>query len=66
MTIMTVTLKEKQVYGVTKYYPSNSVAEIFASIAGTKTLTEETLAKIQKLPNVKIGVETNKPEFLTA
>lgn len=36
-------------YGKWVYYPSCEAAKTFAQIAGTKTLTEDTLALIKKL-----------------
>jgi hypothetical protein len=36
-------------YGKWVYYPSCENAKAFAAIAGTKTLTEDTLAQIKKL-----------------
>lgn len=36
-------------YGKWVYYPSCEKAKAFAAIAGTKTLTEPTLAQIKKL-----------------
>lgn len=36
-------------YGRWTYYPACEKAKAFAEIAGTKTLTENTLAQIQKL-----------------
>ena len=42
---MNVKIIEKSVYGSRTFYPANRVAEGLASIAGTKTLTRETLLK---------------------
>ena len=39
----------KSVYGDTKVYPHCSVATGFANIAGTKTLTKQTLVEMKKL-----------------
>lgn len=39
----------RDVYGKRKFYPLCDKAKVFASIAGTTTLTEETLAKIDDL-----------------
>jgi hypothetical protein len=36
-------------YGKWVYYPACDKAKAFAAIAGTKTLTDETLAQIKKL-----------------
>lgn len=47
MQIVEVNLKS--VYGETKAYPINEAAKIFADLAGTKTLTMQTLRKIRDL-----------------
>lgn len=39
----------KSVYGVTKFYPECRNAQLFASIANTKTLTNYTLQYIKSL-----------------
>jgi len=39
----------KSVYGEDKIYPACEKAQAFADIAGTKTLTEQTLRGIRKL-----------------
>jgi predicted peroxiredoxin len=39
----------KNVYGNDMIYPINDDAKIFASIAGTKTLTKDTVVKIKTL-----------------
>ena len=39
----------KSVYGVTKFYPECRNADLFASIASTKTLTNYTLQLIKML-----------------
>ena len=46
---MTIEFKAKNVYGLVKYYPTNEAAECLAAIAGTKTLTEETLRLAEKI-----------------
>lgn len=40
---------EREVYGTKKIYPANAVAEKFAEIAGTVTLTPHTIQCIKKL-----------------
>jgi uncharacterized membrane protein len=45
----TITVMPKTVYGVTTYYPACQHAELFASIAGTTTLTIKTLKYIYLL-----------------
>lgn len=47
MKVVEVNLKS--VYGEVKAYPANEAAQLFADIAGTKTLTMEALRKIQAL-----------------
>ena len=44
-----IIVKARSVYGETKFYPANDAAEIFAKIAGTKTLTLATLGHIKSL-----------------
>ncbi len=46
-THITITLRN--VYGETKAYPTCPTAKLFAKIAGTKTLTIHTLAKIMEM-----------------
>ena len=45
----TLLVKIKIVYGGTKIYPANDVAEQFAEIAGTKTLTPAILGRAERL-----------------
>jgi hypothetical protein len=44
-----ITVEVKDIYGKTKYYPHCSDAKVFAAIAGTTTLTEQTLRRIMRL-----------------
>ena len=44
-----ITIEIKDVFGVLKFYPVCKDALIFASIAGTKTLSEVNLRRIIKL-----------------
>jgi len=44
-----ITVKIKNVYGEDKIYPVSDQAKLFANIAGTKTLTDYTIAKIKEL-----------------
>lgn len=44
-----ITIQIKEVYGHTKFYPHCEEAKVFASIAGTTTLTEQTIRRIMKL-----------------
>ena len=46
---MKLTIKKKNVYGEYKYYPVCEDSQIFARIAGTKTLTRETINHIRRL-----------------
>jgi hypothetical protein len=46
---MTITIKIKNVYGSTTYYPVCPRAQLFASIAGTKTLTQAAINDIRSL-----------------
>ncbi len=44
-----ITVRVREVYGHAKYYPECDSAKVFASIAGTTTLTEQTLRRIKRL-----------------
>lgn len=44
-----IQIEVKDVYGVSKAYPANDAAKLFARIAGTKTLCRETLGYAQQL-----------------
>jgi hypothetical protein len=44
-----ITVEVRNVYGVVKYYPICERAKLFASIAGTVTLTPQALNQIQAL-----------------
>ena len=46
---MNIYVNEKSVYGNTMVYPACDKAKAFANIAGTKTLTFETIAEIKNL-----------------
>lgn len=45
----TIEVEVKDVYGTVKYYPMCEKAQLFADIAGTKTLTIEVIKKIEAL-----------------
>ena len=45
----TIKVEVKDVYGVLKYYPLCEKAQLFADIAGTKTLTVQVIKKIEAL-----------------
>lgn len=44
-----IEIEVKDVYGQPKYYPVNNAAKVFARIAGTKTLTVETINSAKEL-----------------
>ena len=44
-----IEITTKRVYGEIKIYPSCAVAQIFAQIAGTKTLSAAVMAQIESL-----------------
>lgn len=44
-----VQIQVRDVYGISKAYPANKAAELFAQIAGTKTLCRETLRYAEQL-----------------
>ena len=44
-----LTIRVTKVYGVQTVYPACAQSQLFAEIAGTKTLTIETLERIRKL-----------------
>jgi hypothetical protein len=46
---MTITVSIKNVYGNRTIYPVSETARLFASIAGTTTLTMHTIEAIKKL-----------------
>ena len=46
---MTITISVKNSYGNVLYYPECTMAYIFSRIAGTKTLTQETIRLIKAL-----------------
>ena len=56
----TIRIEVKDVYGVRTAYPVCENARTFALIAGTKTLTRETLARIKDLG---YAVQLVAPEY---
>lgn len=46
---MEIQVLVREVYGQIKFYPKCDKAKVFASIAGTTTLTEATLRKVMQL-----------------
>lgn len=57
-----ISVKIKNVYGVEKIYPLCDKAKYFAAIAGTATLTENSIYFIQNL-GYKIVEETTSKRF---
>jgi hypothetical protein len=56
----TLTVRAREVYGVRTYYPADDTARAFARIAGTKTLTRDTIREAQKLGYI---IEQAREEF---
>jgi len=52
----------RDVYGVTKYYPVCEKACVFARIAGTVTLTKETIKQI-KLLDYAVIIKVREPQL---
>jgi hypothetical protein len=46
---MVLKIEIKNVYGNERIYPRNGIAETFAQIANTRTLSREILSKVQTL-----------------
>lgn len=46
---MKLEIRITSVYGKETIYPANQTAELFAQIAGTKTLTNKTIALAERL-----------------
>ena len=46
---MQAIIQAKEVYGETKFYPVNDIALSLAKIAGTKTLTVQTIAEAKRM-----------------
>jgi hypothetical protein len=57
-----ITVEAKDVYGVIKYYPHCRDAKVFASLAGTTTLTEKSIRRIMEL-GYKVKTLQRKNEF---
>lgn len=62
---MKITVKIKSVYGLETVYPACPAAEIFARIAGTKTLTSHALRDIRSL-GYEINVQPDVPQVIRA
>lgn len=56
----TLTVRTREVYGVRTFYPADDTARAFARIAGTKTLTRDTIREAQKLGYI---IEQAREEF---
>ena len=57
-----ITVLVKDIYGQRKFYPKCDKSKVFASIAGTTTLTEPTLRKIMEL-GYKVNVKQEPIEI---
>lgn len=65
---MNITVRLDRNYGVKTVYPACPAAELFAKIAGTKTLTTHALRDIAAL-GYQINVQQDQPQtlqFITA
>lgn len=60
MNQLTLTVRTRDVYGVRTFYPADDTARAFARIAGTKTLTRDTIREAQKLGYI---IEQAREEF---
>ncbi len=58
----TIRVQAKQVYGNQTYYPACVEAQLMADVAGTKTITENTL-RILKRAGYEIIVQTEQYSF---
>ena len=58
----TLTVREQSNYGRTVYYPVGPLAELFARVAGTSTLTDQTLSLVE---NFGYTVEVERPTTKT-
>ena len=45
---ITLTVREQSNYGCTVYYAASDLGDLFASVAGTETLTDRTLSLVAK------------------
>lgn len=55
-------VEARDVYGVTKFYPVCEKACIFARIAGTTTLTKETIKLIKEL-DYAVVIKVREPQL---
>ena len=58
---MKITVRIDKNYGVETVYPACQIAELFARIAGTKTLTRNTLRDVRELGYaIEVEMPTSK------
>lgn len=57
-----IEIEMRDVYGVTKFYPVCEKACIFARIAGTTTLTRETIKLIKEL-DYAVVIKVREPQL---
>jgi hypothetical protein len=57
-----IEIEMRDVYGVTKFYPVCEKACIFARIAGTTTLTKETIKRIKEL-DYAVVIKVREPQL---
>lgn len=62
---MKITIRCEKNYGVEVFYPACPAAELFARIAGTKTLTRATLRDVDLL-GYEIEIEQTTPRTFRA
>jgi hypothetical protein len=62
MSLNAIEVEMRDVYGVTKFYPVCKKACIFAKIAGTTTLTRETIKQI-KLLDYAVIIKVREPQL---
>ena len=62
---MKITIRADKNYGVETFYPACPAAELFARIAGTKTLTTHTLRDIDLL-GYEIEIQQTTPRTFRA
>lgn len=62
MSLNAILVEMRDVYGVTKFYPVCEKACTFARIAGTVTLTKETIRHI-KLLDYAVIIKVKEPQL---
>lgn len=60
MSRATLEVTVKSVYGIDKIYPANETAQLFAEIAGTKTLSTNVIAHAEALGFAIVEIHTSK------